>query len=115
MTVYVDTSVVVRVLLREPNPVQIWGQWNKAYSSALWRVEALRTADRLRLTHGPTVGVRALASSAGVYHWNLAGRVETLSVGRAVVLKPRESNVDSYPKNKRSMSDVCGVADPVSV
>jgi predicted nucleic acid-binding protein len=51
MTVYVDTSVVVRVLLREPNPVGIWGQWNKAYSSALWRVEALRTVDRLRLTH----------------------------------------------------------------
>ena len=50
-----------------------------------------------------------------IYHWNLAGRVETLSVDRAVVLKPRESNVDSYPKNKRSMSDVCGVADPVSV
>src|SRR5690242_13851723 len=51
MTVYVDTSVVVRVLLREPNPVRSWGQWNKAYSSALWRVEALRTVDRLRLTH----------------------------------------------------------------
>jgi predicted nucleic acid-binding protein len=51
MTVYVDTSVVLRVLLREPNPVRIWGQWNKAYSSALWRVEALRTVDRLRLTH----------------------------------------------------------------
>jgi predicted nucleic acid-binding protein len=51
MTVYVDTSVVVRFLLREPNPVRIWGQWNKAYSSALWRVEALRTVDRLRLTH----------------------------------------------------------------
>jgi predicted nucleic acid-binding protein len=51
MTVYVDTSVVLRVLLHEPNPVGIWGQWNKAYSSALWRVEALRTVDRLRLTH----------------------------------------------------------------
>jgi predicted nucleic acid-binding protein len=51
MTVYVDTSVVLRILLREPNPVKIWGQWNKAYSSALWRVEALRTVDRLRLTH----------------------------------------------------------------
>ena len=51
MTVYVDTSVVLRILLREPNPVGIWGQWNKAYSSALWRVEALRTVDRLRLTH----------------------------------------------------------------
>ena len=51
MIVYVDTSVVLRVLLHEPNPVGIWGQWNKAYSSALWRVEALRTVDRLRLTH----------------------------------------------------------------
>ena len=50
MTVYVDTSVVLRILLHEPNPVGIWGQWNKAYSSALWRVEALRTVDRLRLT-----------------------------------------------------------------
>ena len=51
MIVYVDPSVVLRVLLHEPNPVRIWGQWNKAYSSALWRVEALRTVDRLRLTH----------------------------------------------------------------
>ncbi len=51
MTVYVDTSVVLRVLLHEPNPVGIWGHWDKAYSSALWIVEALRTVDRLRLTH----------------------------------------------------------------
>jgi uncharacterized protein len=49
MIVYLDTSVVLRVLLHEPNPVEIWGQWNKAYSSALWRVESLRTVDRLRL------------------------------------------------------------------
>jgi predicted nucleic acid-binding protein len=51
MTVYVDTSVVLRTLFREPNPVGIWGRWNKAYSSTQWRVEALRTVDRLRLTH----------------------------------------------------------------
>ena len=51
MIVYVDTSVVLRVLLHESKPVGIWGEWNKAYSSALWRVEALRTVDRLRLTH----------------------------------------------------------------
>jgi predicted nucleic acid-binding protein len=51
MIVYVDTSVVLRILLHEPNPLGIWGKWNKAYSSALWRVEALRTIDRLRLTH----------------------------------------------------------------
>ena len=51
MIVYVDTSVVLRILFREPSPVGIWGKWDKAYSSALWRVEALRTIDRLRLTH----------------------------------------------------------------
>jgi predicted nucleic acid-binding protein len=51
MTVYVDTSVVLRILLHEPDPVGIWGQWSKAYSSASWRVEALRTVDRLRLNH----------------------------------------------------------------
>ena len=51
MIVYLDTSVVLRVLLREPNPIDIWGKWDKAFSSALWRVEALRTVDRLRLLH----------------------------------------------------------------
>ena len=51
MIVYVDTSVVLRVLLHEPNRIGIWAQWNKAYSSALWRIEALRAVDRLRLTH----------------------------------------------------------------
>jgi len=51
MIVYVDTSVVLRILLHEPNAIGIWGQWNEAYSSALGRVEALRTVDRLRLTH----------------------------------------------------------------
>ena len=49
MTVYVDTSIVLRILLHEANPIGIWGHWNKAYSSSLWRVEALRTVDRLRL------------------------------------------------------------------
>ena len=34
---------------------------------------------------------------------------------QGVVLKPRESKVDPCPKDKRSMSDVCGVADSVSV
>ena len=49
MIVYLDTSVVLRVLFGEPNPLPIWGKWNKAYSSILLRIEALRTIDRLRL------------------------------------------------------------------
>jgi len=50
MTVYVDTSVILRILFREPNPVEVWGKWERAFSSNLWRVEALRTVDRLRLS-----------------------------------------------------------------
>lgn len=50
MTVYIDTSVVLRVLFHEPNPVALWGMWDDAWSSSLWRVEALRTVDRLRLS-----------------------------------------------------------------
>jgi predicted nucleic acid-binding protein len=49
MIVYVDTSVVLRVLFREPRPVDVWAKWQKGYSSSLWRVEAMRTVDRLRL------------------------------------------------------------------
>jgi len=49
MTVYIDSSVILRILFREPNPVEVWGKWNSAFSSNLWRVEALRTVDRLRL------------------------------------------------------------------
>jgi predicted nucleic acid-binding protein len=49
MTVYVDTSVILRILFREPNPVEVWGKWDRALGSSLWRVEALRNVDRLRL------------------------------------------------------------------
>ena len=51
MNVYLDTSVVLRVLFGELNPIDFWGRWDRAYSSALWRIEALRTVDRLRLLH----------------------------------------------------------------
>ena len=50
MTVFLDTSVSLRVLFHEPNPLKLWAKWDKAYSSSLWRVEALRTVDRLRLS-----------------------------------------------------------------
>ena len=49
MRVYVDTSVTLRVLFREPDPLPEWGQWTEAYASRLWHTEALRTLDRLRL------------------------------------------------------------------
>ena len=49
MNIYLDSSVVLRKLQREPAPVGSWGQWQHAYSSELLRVEVLRSIDRNRL------------------------------------------------------------------
>ena len=49
MMVYLDASVVIRKLQRETGSLRGWGQWERAYSSELLRVEVLRTIDRTRL------------------------------------------------------------------
>lgn len=49
MRVYVDTSVVVRVIFGEPNAWPGWGDWSEACSSRLWHTEALRVLERARL------------------------------------------------------------------
>ncbi len=33
MIVYVDMSVVLRVRFKESNPLNVWGKWERAYSS----------------------------------------------------------------------------------
>ena len=49
MIVYLDSSVVLRPLLAQPNRIQGWGKWETAYSSELLGVECRRAIDRLRL------------------------------------------------------------------
>lgn len=49
MIVYLDSSVVLRPLLKQPRPLQSWGKWTQAYSSELLGVECRRAIDRLRL------------------------------------------------------------------
>jgi uncharacterized protein len=49
MTAYLDASVVVRKLQRETGSFKEWGQWERAFSSELLRVEVLRAVDRARL------------------------------------------------------------------
>jgi predicted nucleic acid-binding protein len=49
VTVYLDTSTVLRVVLRQPKPLVIWARWDRAYTSELLHVEACRVIDRLRL------------------------------------------------------------------
>jgi predicted nucleic acid-binding protein len=52
---YVDTSVLLRVLLGEPGRLREWRRIETAVSSALAAVEVLRTLDRLRLRGALTV------------------------------------------------------------
>ncbi len=49
MTIYLDTSVVLRALLGDGQRLPKWGAWDRAYSSELMGVEARRALDRLRL------------------------------------------------------------------
>ena len=47
--VYLDASVVLRRILRQPGAVQGWVNWELAVTSELMQLEALRTFDRLRI------------------------------------------------------------------
>lgn len=52
MNVYVDSSVLLRVVLGEPNRLRIWSKITNAVSSELIRLECLRTIDRARFRLG---------------------------------------------------------------
>jgi predicted nucleic acid-binding protein len=49
VTAYVDTSVLLRVALGQADALPEWRQIDRGVTSALARVEGLRTLDRLRL------------------------------------------------------------------
>jgi predicted nucleic acid-binding protein len=49
MRAYVDTSVLLRIVLGEARPLREWRTLETAISSELIRVEALRTIDRARV------------------------------------------------------------------
>jgi len=49
MIAYVDASVLLRVVLRQPNALPEWAKIFRGVSSALVTTESLRTLDRLRL------------------------------------------------------------------
>ncbi len=49
MILYLDTTTILRMLLRQESRLKAWGAWEAAYTSELSGVEARRTIDRLRL------------------------------------------------------------------
>ena len=49
MIAYVDTSVVLRVLLRQRGALRSWDKWTEIYASEILKLEARRVIDRRRL------------------------------------------------------------------
>lgn len=49
MILYLDSSVVLRIVLSEPNPLADWTNWDSAYASRILLVEGARTLERVAL------------------------------------------------------------------
>jgi predicted nucleic acid-binding protein len=49
VTLYLDSSVLLRVVLRQPGALEDWSSVPHGVASALVQVECLRTLDRLRV------------------------------------------------------------------
>jgi len=54
MKVYVDSSVIVRLITREGDPIEGWGQWELAITSEVAIIEVMRAAYRLRVMNEVT-------------------------------------------------------------
>lgn len=52
MIAYVDSSVVLRLVLGQPGRLREWKKIERGVSSSLVEVECLRTIDRFRMEHG---------------------------------------------------------------
>ena len=52
MIAYLDASVLLRVVLRQPDALKEWPRIERGVTSALTQVECLRTLDRLRIAQG---------------------------------------------------------------
>ena len=55
MIAYLDSSVILRAALNQPNRVEPWSHAEVSVTSALTEVECLRTLDRLRIRTGASL------------------------------------------------------------
>ncbi|MHB8483927.1 MAG: type II toxin-antitoxin system VapC family toxin [Nitrospiria bacterium] len=49
MLAYIDSSIILRIIFNEPDPLKDFSKISYGISSELLRVECLRTADRFRI------------------------------------------------------------------
>lgn len=85
MIAYIDASVILRLVLTEPNPLREWPDVDQGVTSALAEVEVLRTLDRLRFS-APTLDPRVLAARREAVFRLLEG-IETVEITRGVLAR----------------------------
>ena len=107
MTVYLDTSTVLRVLRRQPKPLAIWARWERAYASELVHVEACRVIDRLRL--GGALDDQGVAEVLIAKHRNgPIGKVRLVFLSHY----PKFANMT---RSERAVEQPAGEAPPVDL
>ena len=92
MIAYVDASVLLRVVLRQPNALPEWTQIRRGVSSALIATESLRALDRFRLRarlSEPEVAKRRQAILAVVASLELI-EIDAVVLDRAAQPMPTE-------------------------
>lgn len=87
MKVYLDSSVILRVVLGEPSTLREWSRITRAVTSEIAQVECLRTLDRLRIAGA--VKDRELARRRATTLELFSG-IETVRLNRAVLNKASE-------------------------
>lgn len=88
MIAYLDASIILRIVLRQPAPLAGWRKLKHAVASALTEVECLRTLDRLVQLHQLTEEELAPRRVA-VYE--LLESVEVVSIGSPVLRRASQS------------------------
>ena len=82
MIAYVDSSVVLRLVLGQPGALAEWRSVEEGITSALTEVECLRTLDRLRIPEG--IPDQALAERRESVYQLLAS-LAVMEIGRTVL------------------------------
>lgn len=85
MIAYLDSSVILRLVLTEPNPLREWPDVHRGVTSALAEVEVLRTLDRIRFSI-PTIDPQVMAGRREAAFRILEG-LETIEITRVVLAR----------------------------
>lgn len=87
MIAYLDASVVLRLVLGEPQALAVWPSVEAGVASGLTEVECLRTLDRLMLA-GALSAEELAERRTAVYR--LLEAVEVVDVGRTILRRAAE-------------------------